>query len=65
MERNHTAWRHNLDGSVRYVAEVNYSGKGDRYSYTDKENQAAKLTEDQCRKFCSYMKQCDTVGFWS
>ena len=65
MERNHTAWRHNLDGSVRYVEEVNYSGKGDRYSYTDKESQAAKLTEDQCRKFCGYMKQCNTVGFWS
>lgn len=65
MEKNHIAWRHNLDGSVRYVEEVNYSGKGDRYSYTEQASQAVKLTEEQCRRFCRYMKQCDSVGFWS
>lgn len=64
MSNKHQAWRFNIDGAIRYVEEVNYTGKGDRYAYTDKEANAAELTEDQCRKFCSYMKQCATVGFW-
>lgn len=60
----HTAWTF-FASKIAYVAEVNTSGKGDRYSYTDKEEKAAKLTEEECREFCEYSKECQRAGFWS
>lgn len=62
----HTAWRVNLDGSIRYVEWVgNGQQRGDRYSYTSDESKAKPLTEAQCRAFCTYMQECGSVGFWS
>jgi hypothetical protein len=61
----HKAWRFAVDGTVRYVQEINHTGKGDRYSYTWLQDKALPMTEHQCRMFCAYMKQCYDVGFWS
>lgn len=61
----HTAWTFFAGDKIAYVAEVNRSGRGDRYSYTDKEEKAAKLTEEECRAFCEYAKECQRAGFWS
>jgi hypothetical protein len=58
------AWR-SLGNSVAYVETVEINGKGDRYSYTDKVDNAIKLSESQAKAFCSYMKQCDTIGFYN
>lgn len=64
--QTHTAWRTKADGSTWYVESVgNGQQQGDRYSYTDKVDQAKQMTEAQCRAFCAYMKDCATVGFWS
>ena len=63
----HTAWRFlpNTLGPV-YVAHVgNGHKRGDRYSYTSDAQQAAKLTEQQCRNFCAYMRECSSVGYWA
>lgn len=66
MQINHQAWRFFNDGSIGYVEHIgNGQQKGDRYSYTSKQENAKLMTENQCRQFCSYMKQCGTVGFWS
>lgn len=64
-DTNHTAWRFNFDGVPMYVEAINYSGKGDRYSYTSTEANALKITQAQARAFCAYMRDCSTVGFWS
>jgi hypothetical protein len=58
------AWR-SLGNSVAYVETVEINGKGDRYSYTDKVDKALQLSESQAKSFCSYMKQCDTIGFYN
>ncbi len=60
----HTAWR-SIGNSIGYVEAVNNSGKGDKYSYTDKVDKALSMSEAQCKAFCNYMRQCDSVGFWS
>ena len=62
-DTHHNAWR-SIGINIGYVEAINTTGKGDRYSYTDKLEKALPMTEKQCRLFCSYMKQCDTVGFW-
>lgn len=59
----HTAWRH--VGKVALYVQAVHNGAGDRYSYTQDAKQAAQLTEHQCRLFCSYMRDCASVGFWS
>jgi hypothetical protein len=62
---NHTAWRTKADGSTWYVDWIgNGQQQGDRYSYTLEESKAKPMTEAQCRAFCAYMKECETVGFW-
>lgn len=61
--QTHSAWR-SLGNSIGYVESINYSGTGDKYSYTDKEAKALAMTEQQCKTFCAYMKQCSSVGFW-
>ena len=64
--QTHTAWRFFNDGRVSYVEHIgNGQQKGDRYSYTTDESKAKQMTDKQCRDFCAYMRQCDTVGFWS
>lgn len=61
----HKAWRFAPNGSIMYVEWVgNGQQKGDRYSYTGDEAKAKPLTEQQCRAFCAYMRDCGTVGFW-
>lgn len=63
---NHKAWRFTPNGRLVYVEWIgNGQQKGDRYSYTSKEENAKAMTEHQCKLFCSYMRDCDTVGFWS
>lgn len=62
----HTAWRFNIAGQCLYVQEIRKSGeRGDRYNYTDRADKALSMTEAQCRTFTRYMKECDSVGFWS
>ncbi len=61
---NHSAWRHAVDGIPLYVEEINTSGNGDRYSYTRDNDKALRMTEQQCRAFCLYMRDCASVGFW-
>jgi hypothetical protein len=66
MENKHIAWRFLNNGTVAFVEWVgNGQQKGDRYSYTSDESKAKPMTEKQCRDFCSYMRACGTVGFWS
>lgn len=62
--KQHIAWRFSPQGNIMYVSGV-HNGKGDRYSYTSNQEDAYKMTEHQCRLFCSYMKDCATIGFWS
>lgn len=64
---NHKAWRFMNDKTVWYVESFDYSPnrKGDPYSYTSNADKALALTDAQCRKFCRYMADCGTVGFWS
>ena len=65
ITQTHTAWRSKPNGDISYVASIgNGQQKGDRYSYTGDESKAKPMTESQCRAFCAYMKECDTVGFW-
>jgi hypothetical protein len=59
----HHAWR-SIGNSIGYVESINKTGTGDKYSYTEKVDKALSMTEKQCRSFCAYMRQCDTVGFW-
>ena len=61
----HTAWRNTFKGVPLYVQTVSNGQKGDRYSYTSEAAKAKPLTEAQSRAFCSYMRDCATVGFWS
>ena len=59
------AWRHN-NARPLYVEWIgNGQQRGDRYSYTTDEAKAKPMTAHQCRAFCSYMKECGGVGFWS
>lgn len=52
-------------GGPLYVAHIfNGQQKGDRYSYTTDGDKAYPMTDAQCRAFCSYMRQCATVGYW-
>lgn len=46
-----------------YVESVNNTGKGDKYSYTRKADNALDLTKWQAERFLSYMKQCGTQGY--
>lgn len=62
--KTHTAWR-SIGSGIGYVEAINTTGIGDKYSYTDKADNALLMSEHQCKTFCAYMKQCDTVGFWS
>lgn len=66
-KENHIAWRYFNNGAIAYVQSFSWSlnHKGDPYSYTEDATKAAKLTEEQCKRFCRYMRDCDTVGFWS
>ena len=65
METAYKAWRYSNDGTPAYVEWIgNGQQKGDRYSYTSDESKAKPMTERQCKAFCSYMKECGTVGFW-
>lgn len=66
-KENHTAWRIFNNGEPAYVQGFDFclNRKGDPYSYTTDTTKAAKLTEEQCKRFCRYMRDCDTVGFWS
>lgn len=62
----HTAWRFLNNGTIAYVEWVgNGQQQGDRYSYTSDESKAKQMSEAQCRAFCSYMRDCGTVGFWA
>jgi len=61
--QTHTAWRC-IGSLTMYVASINYHNAGDPYSYTSKVEDALPLSENQCRAFCNYMKQCADVGFW-
>ena len=64
-KQNHIAWRW-VGSRVAYVESVgNGQQLGDRYSYTSDETKAKRMTESQCRAFCKYMKECDSVGYWS
>jgi hypothetical protein len=67
METNSTAWRFFNNGTIGYVETFDWSAtrKGDPYSYTGSADKAIKLTEEQARKFCKYMQDCGTVGFWN
>ena len=56
------AWRY-LNGARVYV-QASHKGPGDRYAYTDKVEKAARMSAQACRRFCNYMHQCDSVGFW-
>jgi hypothetical protein len=59
----HQAWR-SIGNGIGYVEAINNTGTGDKYSYTDKVDNALLMSEHQCKAFCAYMKQCATVGFW-
>lgn len=63
MNAQHTAWRF-LGNQVAYVQE-NDCKQGDKYSYTSDVDKALEMTEAQCRKFCRYMYDCASVGFWN
>ena len=61
----HTAWR-SLGRGIGYVESISKPGeRGDKYSYTGDASKALRMTEQQCRAFCAYMKACGTVGFWA
>ena len=61
----HTAWRFLANG-IAYVEWIgNGKQRGDRYSYTPDVDKAKKMTEAQCKAFCSYMRECAAVGYWS
>lgn len=61
----HIAWRFLPGkGGPRFVHTINRGKTGDRYSYTIDGAEAKKLTEAQCRAFCSYMRKCASVGYW-
>lgn len=63
--QTHTSWRVFNNGTIGYVEWIgNGHQRGDRYSYTKEESKAKPMTEEQCRAFCAYMKDCSTVGFW-
>lgn len=64
LTNTHHAWR-SIGNSIGYVESINNTGKGDRYSYTGKVDNALLMSDKQCRSFCAYMRQCATVGFWS
>lgn len=65
MQALHTSWIYTPANALLYVEHVsNGQQRGDRYSYTTDANQAKKMTEAQCKAFCSYMKDCASVGFW-
>lgn len=65
-QTNHTAWRFFNNGQIGYVETIsNGQQKGDRYSYTSSVEKAKYMTEEQAKAFCSYMKDCGTVGFWN
>lgn len=59
------AWRF-LGGKIAYVCEINTSRnrKGDKYSYTNKVENALPMTEKQCRSFQTYMLDCGTKGYY-
>jgi hypothetical protein len=63
----HTAWRYFNGKQIGYVESFDWSPfrKGDPYSYTNDHAKALQMTESQCRKFCKYMSDCGTIGFWS
>jgi hypothetical protein len=66
MKNSHIykTWRF-FGNSIAYVETVEINGKGDRYSYTDKVDNAIKLSESQAKAFCSYMKHCNAIGFYN
>lgn len=65
-QANHIAWRFFGTGGPAYVEHIgNGQQKGDRYSYTNDSTKAKKMTENQCRVFCAYMRDCGTSGFWN
>ena len=65
MNKIHTAWRFVSSGQPLYVEEINTTGKGDKYIYTQNADKALRMTQAQCRSFARYMKECDSVAYWS
>lgn len=59
------AWRF-LGGEIAYVCEIDTSRnrKGDKYSYTNKVENALLMTEKQCVSFQFYMLECGTKGHY-
>ena len=57
------AWRI-LGGMVVYVCEIDTSRnrKGDKYSYTNKVENALSMTKEQCAAFRRYLLECGTKG---
>ena len=58
------AWRF-LDGRIAYVCEIDASRnrKGDKYSYTNKVENALPMTKEQCESFQRYLSDCATKGY--
>lgn len=67
IDSKHNAWRFIGNNPILYVESFDWSPtrKGDPYSYTSEHSKALQMTEAQCRKFCKYMQECATVGYWS
>jgi hypothetical protein len=59
------AWRFFNDRRPAYVAEINTSGKGDRYGYVSREEQAIPISEAEWKRFSRYMYDVGSVGFCS
>lgn len=64
MEKIHIAWRFVSNSQALYVEEINATGKGDKYSYTQNVDRALKMSEAQCKRFARYMRECDSVAYW-
>lgn len=60
----HIAWRFLATGGPMYVEWIGNGQQQDRYSYTSDGEKAKKMTESQCRAFCTYMRECGTIGYW-
>lgn len=66
IDVKHKAWRFKISGEVTYVESIRKPGeRGDKYTYTAEESKALEMTETQCKAFCKYMRDCDSIGFWS
>lgn len=61
----YVVWRYLTQAPIPHYVEAMHNDGGDRYSYTDNPERAMRMSELSAKRFCGYMRDCATVGFYS